>query len=62
MKPEDRIMFMKKTENLEAGGKVSDGYVRKFSFVIEATEAGECLVESYIGVEFSIIYKVIIKM
>lgn len=33
---------------------------KNFSFLMEATEPGEKLIDAYVGVEFSIVYKIII--
>lgn len=50
-----RIYFMKKevkhSEDPKAGAKGG----RVFEFVLEATEPGEKLIDSYVGVEFSIL-------
>jgi len=53
-----RIYFMKKdvkhSEDPKAGAKGG----RIFEFVLEATEPNEKLLDSYVGVEFSILYKI----
>ena len=50
-----RIYFMKKevkhSDDPKAGAKGG----RLFEFVLEATESGEKLIDSYVGVEFSIL-------
>ena len=35
------------------------GKERPFNFIVEATEVGEKLIDSYVGVDFSIVYEVV---
>ena len=63
----DRIYMMKKElEHKSIAPKAPVNAIipspkgsRSFEFVIEATEAGEKLIDSYTGVDFSILYKVV---
>ncbi len=53
----DRIYFMKKTESFPAPGKFSQQDPLKFAFELVAT--GQLpLIDAYVGVDFSIVYKV----
>lgn len=50
-----KIYMMKKdVDHQDNAGKGG----RKFEFLLEATEGGEKLIDGYVGVEFSIVYKV----
>ena len=53
----ERTYFMKK--DVEMGDPTGIGKQRPFHFVAEATEVGEKLIDSYVGVDFSIVYEVI---
>ena len=51
-----RIFFMtKKFESIEIQGNAK---TRKFEFVLESTVDGEKLIDAYVGVEFSVVYKI----
>lgn len=53
-----RTYFMKKdVEYKEAKGQKTQ---MQFAFILESTEQGEKLIDAYVGVEFSIVYKIII--
>lgn len=52
MDPADRIYFMKKKVDWNDG---QGGKTRTFNFVNEATVEGEKLLDTYVGVEFSIL-------
>jgi len=54
LEEKDRIYFMKKTV-LHEKDQIN---TKKFSFVLEATEGDEKLIDAYVGVEFSIVYKI----
>ena len=56
---EDRIYFMKKRMVLASEGRLNTQNPMEFSFVLEATEKGEQLLDAYVGVEFSIIVIII---
>jgi len=61
LEPHNRIMFMSKTVQVSPGGKAVMHEPLKFSFVLEQT--GEHpLIDAYVGVDFSIVYKVSIKL
>ena len=53
----ERIFFMKK--EVEMGEPTGIGKERPFHFIVEATEVGEKLIDSYCGVDFSILYEVV---
>lgn len=57
----DRIYFMKKQETISAGGKFSSSDPLKFSFVLEPSTSHP-LIDAYVGVDFSIVYKVSISI
>ena len=50
-----RIYFMKKDVQHSDNPKAGAMGGRLFEFVLEATESGEKLIDSYVGVEFSIL-------
>ena len=50
-----RIYFMKKDVKHTDFPKAGPNGGRQYEFVLEATEKGEKLIDSYVGVEFSII-------
>ena len=52
-----RIYFMKKDVQHKEDPKAGAKGGRLFEFVLEATEAGEKLIDSYVGVEFSILVR-----
>ena len=63
----ERIYFMKKELQHSAIANPKAPVVadiampkagRSFEFVLEATEAGEQLIDTYVGVDFSVIYKI----
>lgn len=62
LKEEDRIYFMEKKINISDQGKVNTSQGVPFEFVLEATVAGQQLLDAYIGVEFSIIVINILKV
>lgn len=54
-----RIYFMKKavdTTDVPASQKT-----KNFSFMLEVTEEGEKLLDAYVGVDFSVVYKITCK-
>ena len=51
LEEKDRIYFMKKTVEVEKDLVNT----KKFSFLLEATEGDEKLIDAYVGVEFSIV-------
>ena len=53
----ERTYFMKK--EVEMGEPTGIGKERPFHFMVEATEVGEKLIDSYVGVDFSIVYEVV---
>jgi hypothetical protein len=53
LEEKDRIYFMKKKVEFE--DVKAKSRERTFSFVLEATEKGEKLLDAYVGVEFSVI-------
>jgi len=57
LKPEERTMMMHKKLHLSTGGTVGPVDPIRFEFVLEATTTNP-LIDAYIGVDFSIIYKV----
>eukprot|EP00352_Strombidinopsis_acuminata_P007487 CAMPEP_0176368428 /NCGR_PEP_ID=MMETSP0126-20121128/22580_1 /TAXON_ID=141414 ORGANISM="Strombidinopsis acuminatum, Strain SPMC142" /NCGR_SAMPLE_ID=MMETSP0126 /ASSEMBLY_ACC=CAM_ASM_000229 /LENGTH=78 /DNA_ID=CAMNT_0017726659 /DNA_START=205 /DNA_END=441 /DNA_ORIENTATION=+ len=61
LKVEDRTVFMKKDVSLSRGGKVISSEPVKFEFVLEAT-GKDPLIDAYVGVEFSIVYKVSVTL
>jgi len=61
MKPADRFMFMSKTINVSQGGKTIAHEPLKFNFMLDKTGVHP-LIDAYVGVEFSIVYKVTVKI
>ena len=61
LKPEDRTMFMSKKIDLCKDGEVGPNAPAKFDFKLEST-TGNALIDAYIGVDFSIIYKVSVRI
>jgi hypothetical protein len=57
----DRIYFMKKQETILQNGKFSSTDPLKFSFVLEPSSTHP-LIDAYVGVDFSIVYKVSISI
>ncbi len=57
----DRIYFMKKNEIISTGGKFSSNDPLKFSFSLEPSTT-HSLIDAYVGVDFSIVYKVSISI
>ena len=57
LKPEDRTMMMSKKLHLSTGGTVGPTDPIRFEFPLESTTSN-ALIDAYIGVDFSIIYKV----
>ena len=53
----DRIYFMKKTNEIRQPGKFYALEPLKFSFELSSTTASP-LIDAYVGVDFSIVYKV----
>ena len=61
--PAKRTMFMSKTITVASGGKIfPSGDPLKFSFSLEPTNGVKTLPDSYVGVDFSIVYKVSVVM
>jgi hypothetical protein len=60
MKPADRFVFLNKTVNLSKGGKTIAHEPIKFSFTLDDAKAP--LIDAYVGVEFSIVYKVTVRI
>ena len=54
LEEKDRIYFMKKTVEVEKDLVNT----KKFSFLLEATEGDEKLIDAYVGVEFSIVVSI----
>jgi len=52
---------MKKTENISTGGKFSSNDPLRFSFTLEPSTSHP-LIDAYVGVDFSIVYKVSISI
>ena len=61
MKPEDRHIFMSKTLSVASAGMTVAHEPIKFNFLLDKTGAHP-LIDAYVGVDFSIVYKVTIKM
>jgi hypothetical protein len=61
MKPADRIVFMSKTLTVSEGGMAVEHEPLKFSFLLDKT-GSHPLIDAYVGVEFSIVYKVTVRM
>jgi hypothetical protein len=61
MKEADRTVFMKKTVQVSAAGKCIATDPFKFSFTLDKTGTMP-LIDAYVGVEFSIVYKVTVKL
>jgi len=61
MKPADRIVFMSKTIVVSEGGMAVEHEPLKFSFLLDKTGAHP-LIDAYVGVEFSVVYKVTVRM
>ena len=57
----DRIYFMKKNETISTGGKFSSTDPLKFGFTLEPSTSHP-LIDAYVGVDFSIVYKVSISI
>jgi hypothetical protein len=57
----DRIYFMKKLIPISNGGKFSTTDPLKFSFTLEPSTSHP-LIDAYVGVDFSIVYKVSISI
>lgn len=59
---ERRIYFMKKNETVKENDMLfAGGDPLNFSFKLEST-SGSPLVDSYVGVDFSIVYKLTVKL
>lgn len=54
-----RTYFMKKS--VETTDVPSSQKTKNFSFMLEVTEEGEKLLDAYVGVDFSVVYKIICK-
>lgn len=52
---------MKKTETISNGGRFSSTDPLKFGFVLEPSSSHP-LIDAYVGVDFSIVYKVTISI
>jgi hypothetical protein len=61
LKPENRVIFMSKTLTVCPAGKTVSHEPLKFKFLLEKT-GSKPLIDAYVGVDFSIVYKVTIKM
>lgn len=61
MKPADRFVFMSKTITVSEGGKTIEHEPLKFSFLLDKTGTHP-LIDAYVGVEFSIVYKVTVRI
>ena len=61
MKPADRIVFMSKTITVAENGMAIDHEPLKFSFLLDKT-GSHPLIDAYVGVEFSVVYKVTVRM
>lgn len=59
--PEKRIMFMSKEKTLNQNGIMFPTDPMKFDFILEST-AKDKLIDNYVGVDFSIVYKVTITL
>lgn len=59
--PQDRTMMMSKEMKLAESGTLSPGNPVHFEFQLESTTKNK-LIDAYIGVDFSIIYKVTIEI
>lgn len=57
LREDQRIYFMNKKIDLAPSGSLQTKTWYKFDFVLEANVGSEDLVESYIGVDFSILYE-----
>lgn len=58
LKEHERIYFLKDRKELEPSGWINTKKEYNFEYELEANIAGEKLVETYVGVDFSIIYEV----
>ena len=61
MKPEDRFIFMSKTIQVAPAGMTVAHEPLKFNFLLDKTGT-HSLIDAYVGVDFSIVYKVTVKM
>lgn len=61
LKPEERTMMMHKKMHLSTGGSVGPTDPIRFEFKLESTTQNP-LIDAYIGVDFSIIYKVSVQI
>ena len=59
LEEKDKTYFMKRHVKVNQPENSGDGKHRHYEFILEATEDNEKLLDSYTGVEFSIVYKVI---
>ena len=59
--PNERIMFMSKGKQIAEGGIMFPNDPMKFDFVLESNTQNK-LIDNYVGVDFSIIYKVTISL
>lgn len=57
----DRIYFMKQSSVTSTGGKFNHTEPLKFQFKLEGNQ-GVPLIDAYIGVDFSIVYKVTLQI
>lgn len=60
LKEHERIYFLKDRKEIAAPGYIEAKKDIQFEYELEANVAGESLVETYVGVDFSIIYEVTI--
>ena len=61
LKPENRVVFMSKTISVCPAGKTVAHEPLKFGFLLEKTSFRP-LIDAYVGVDFSVVYYVTIKM
>ena len=57
LKEEERIYFMNQKIDISGPGSLQTNIWYQFSFVLQSNIDGEELVESYIGVDFSILVR-----
>ena len=58
LKEQDRIYFLKDRKEIEPAGYIASKETYNFEYELEANISGEQLVETYVGVDFSIVYEV----
>lgn len=60
LKEHERIYFLKDRKEIAGSGNIDTKKEYNFEYELEPNVAGETLVETYVGVDFSIIYEVTI--